>query len=87
VIGVIALPKKSGKAKGKTSLLPFVADTATNATSAESLYDAAEDSCIVIAHRANNTMLGHRMLSPVEREQVEKDIKRLAVKLGKVSKE
>ncbi len=40
-------------AKQKRTDLLFVADTAAEATSAETVYDAAEDSCILIAHRAN----------------------------------
>ncbi len=71
----------------RVDLLPFVADTATRATTAETVYDGAEeDSCIVIAHRAN-ARSRHRALSLKEREQIEEDFKKLAEKLGrKVSK-
>jgi len=63
-----------------TDLLPFVADRATEATS---VYDAAADSCIFAAHAANSARSGHRGLSLDERKQVEKDFKKLAVKLGR----
>jgi len=66
----------------RTDLLPFVADTATEATTAETLYDAAGDSCIVAAHAAN-ARSGRHGLSLAERKQVEKDFKKLAEKLGR----
>jgi len=65
----------------RVDLLPF-ADTATKATSAETVYDAAEDSCVLIAHQAN-ARAGHHSLSLADRKQVEKDLKKLAAKLGR----
>ncbi len=66
-------------AKQKRTDLLFVADRATEATSA---YDAAADSCIVACHVAN-ARWGHSGLSLADRKQVEKDLKKLAAKLGR----
>jgi hypothetical protein len=63
----------------RMDLLPFVADTSTKATNAETAYD---DSCIVSAHRAN-TRSGFSGLSLAERKQVEKGLRKLAEKLGR----
>ena len=78
------MDRADGQAK-ESALLPF-ADTATRATSEELAYDAAEDSCIVIAHRAN-ARSGHSGLSLADRKQVEKDLKKLAAKLGRKASE
>jgi hypothetical protein len=66
-------------ARQKRTDLLFVADRATEATS---VYDAAADSCIVACHVAN-ARSGRHGLSLAEREQVEKDFKKLAAKLGR----